>query len=159
MNTTTVVVAALVHNRQGQILLGQKRRACSPELIGKWVTPGGKLEHHESLTDCCYREVLDETGIRIVINALLTASDLSTRTEKFVIITFDASPVEGLQAITDKQTDLENVCWVEREEIAHLYNNMTTTTQIAMRAFYGDKAFERFERRQQPAQIDVTKED
>ena len=31
---------------------------------GKWIGVGGKLEENESPTECCRREVLEETGLR-----------------------------------------------------------------------------------------------
>lgn len=54
----------------GKILLGKRHsdpKKADSELHGEgtWTLPGGKLHFGESLEDGCYREVLEETGIKI----------------------------------------------------------------------------------------------
>lgn len=39
---------------------------------GKWAVPGGAMMAGESLTEACEREVLEETGLRIKVNRLLS---------------------------------------------------------------------------------------
>jgi nucleoside triphosphatase len=55
-----VVVGALVHNKKGEVFLGQ-----SHKWRNKWVVPGGHLEWGEKLEDCIRREVKEETGLEI----------------------------------------------------------------------------------------------
>jgi 8-oxo-dGTP diphosphatase len=60
-----VCVCYLLRVRDGrtEVLLGRKRHGLGE---GKWVGPGGKLEPGESATDAAVREVLEETGLRVL---------------------------------------------------------------------------------------------
>jgi 8-oxo-dGTP diphosphatase len=56
--------------RDGKVLLGKRHE--DPEKAdsqlhgeGSWTLPGGKLDFREGLKECAYREVLEETGIKI----------------------------------------------------------------------------------------------
>ena len=55
------VVACLVENKQGEILL--VRRDVAPAK-GKWALPGGFMEIKESPHKACLRELKEETSIR-----------------------------------------------------------------------------------------------
>ena len=39
---------------------------------GKWAVPGGAMTAGESLSEACVREVLEETGLKIKVNRLLS---------------------------------------------------------------------------------------
>ncbi|WP_420643853.1 NUDIX domain-containing protein [Candidatus Leptofilum sp.] len=58
--------SAAVFDDQNQILL--IRRADN----GLWAVPGGYMEAGESLTEACAREVLEETGLRIQVQRLIS---------------------------------------------------------------------------------------
>jgi 8-oxo-dGTP diphosphatase len=56
--------------RNNKVLLGKRNadpQKADSELHGEgaWTMPGGKLEFGEKLVECAYREVLEETGIRV----------------------------------------------------------------------------------------------
>jgi len=53
----TTLVYAL---RDGQVLLMHRRK--QPNL-DQWTAPGGKMELHESPTECAVRELAEETGL------------------------------------------------------------------------------------------------
>lgn len=62
------VLATLVYAiRDDEVLL--HRRVKDPNK-GLWVAPGGKLEPHESPTECAIREMQEETGLTIEAPAL-----------------------------------------------------------------------------------------
>jgi len=57
------VLATLVYAiRDDEVLL--HRRVKMPNL-GLWVAPGGKIDPHESPTECAVREMREETGLEI----------------------------------------------------------------------------------------------
>ena len=49
--------------KDSKILLGKRKNTHGQ---GSWAPPGGHLEFCESLEDCAKREVLEETGIKIL---------------------------------------------------------------------------------------------
>jgi 8-oxo-dGTP diphosphatase len=58
-------VAAAVIEREGLILIGQRRRGDSHPL--KWEFPGGKIEQHEHPVAALQRELREELGIEASI--------------------------------------------------------------------------------------------
>ena len=69
-NTKVGVGFGVMILREGKILLGQRHGdpvKASSELHGEWTRtmPGGKMHFHESFEESCYRETLEETGLKI----------------------------------------------------------------------------------------------
>ena len=62
---TVIKVRALIQDQQGKYLL-LKRNGTAKRNGYKWELPGGKLEKNESFQEALYREVLEETGIKII---------------------------------------------------------------------------------------------
>lgn len=58
------VVAALIENSRGEVLLGQ--RPADRPMAGFWEFPGGKRNASEGREDALARELREELGIRIV---------------------------------------------------------------------------------------------
>ena len=58
------VVAALIENSRGDVLLGQ--RPAGRPMAGFWEFPGGKRDAGEPREDALARELQEEIGIRIV---------------------------------------------------------------------------------------------
>lgn len=61
-STTITVVAAVLRDEQGRVLLAQ--RPPGKEMAGKWELPGGKVKAGESLHDALVRELDEELGVR-----------------------------------------------------------------------------------------------
>lgn len=57
-------VGALVHDDQGRLLV--VRRAGEPA-AGRWSVPGGRVEAGESDIEAVRREVLEETGLHVIV--------------------------------------------------------------------------------------------
>ena len=83
-NTNVRVGFGVILIKDGKILLGKRHDdpiKADSELHGEgtWTMPGGKLRFQESFEDACYRETLEETGIKInrsSINLVSIANDM-----------------------------------------------------------------------------------
>ncbi|GAB6157839.1 hypothetical protein JCM39194_10390 [Desulfotomaculum varum] len=60
------VTAAIIIN-DGKVLIA--KRAENQKLAGKWEFPGGKIESGETPEECLIREINEELGINIEVNA------------------------------------------------------------------------------------------
>lgn len=65
-----LTVVAAIMERDGKVLICQRRRGASHEL--KWEFPGGKVEPYEHPKEALRRELNEELGIDAVIGAEVT---------------------------------------------------------------------------------------
>ncbi len=101
-NTKVGVGFGVMILREGKILLGQRHidpAKADSELHGEWTRtmPGGKMHFHESFEETCYRETLEETGLKInkdTIKIVSISNDM-VPDNHFVTIGFLAEDVEG----------------------------------------------------------------
>lgn len=138
MNTTnttnhiTLGVTAVIV-RSGKVLLGKKGRAKHPEFVGRWVTPGGKVEFGESLKDATIREVQEETGLIVEILNEQPMSEIIALGAHYVFAVFEcrALTLDGLKA----NSDLVEVKWFDWNEIKAL--DLTPVTQQVLQRYLG----------------------
>jgi 8-oxo-dGTP diphosphatase len=57
-------VGAIIHDQLGRLLLVQRAREPAR---GQWSLPGGRVEPGETDHSAVYREVLEETGLRVEV--------------------------------------------------------------------------------------------
>jgi mutator protein MutT len=62
-----IVLAAAIFDINGRVLLARKRSGTSN--AGLWEFPGGKLESGETAADCLRREIMEELGLVIRVDA------------------------------------------------------------------------------------------
>lgn len=88
--------------RNNEILLGKRHE--DPQKAdsifygsGKWTLPGGKLNFQETFEDGAYREVLEETGIKINKDSLKHISTTNNIVENahFITLGFLCEKFEG----------------------------------------------------------------
>ncbi|MDR0952731.1 MAG: NUDIX domain-containing protein [Elusimicrobiota bacterium] len=72
-NTIGVGCGVFVFNKKGQFLVGQR---LGPHGGGTWALPGGKLEFMETPQACAYREVLEETGLKIQKTSIIKIANV-----------------------------------------------------------------------------------
>lgn len=116
------VGGVVVHD--GRLLL--VRRGQEPGR-GLWSVPGGRLEPGETVAEGCAREVLEETGLRVVPGALVgtverSAPDGST----YVIDDLDCAVATGVETGDDglpllaAGDDADDAAWASYDDLATL---------------------------------------
>ena len=122
----------------GKVLL--VRRGQEP-LKGEWSLPGGALELGETLQQGVVREVLEETGLTVVPDAIvevldrITQDDLSGRIRyHYVLVDFICHVASGTLC---GGSDAEEARWVGQEELQEqgCYRLAPLTVQVIEKAF------------------------
>ncbi|MEV8404468.1 NUDIX hydrolase [Streptomyces niveus] len=103
-------VAGVIVDDQGRALLIKRRDN------GHWEPPGGVVEAGETLPDALQREVLEETGIKIALPAILTGV-YKNMTGLIIALVFRCQAIEGQPTTGDETKALR---WVTRDEAAEL---------------------------------------
>jgi 8-oxo-dGTP pyrophosphatase MutT (NUDIX family) len=107
-NTIIPATSAIIHDRQGKILLHQRRDN------GLWALPGGTMEVGETVVECVKREVKEETGLEIVPkyvigiysdpNHVIAFNNGEVRQE--FSICFACKVIGGSLHVSDESTDI-----------------------------------------------------
>ncbi|KAH6853227.1 NUDIX hydrolase domain-like protein [Chaetomium sp. MPI-CAGE-AT-0009] len=80
-----VGVAAIIRDKQGLMVVGIRKGSHGD---GQWQFPGGHLEMGESYFACAERETLEETGLVVKAEKLLTLTNDIFSSEKHYITIF-----------------------------------------------------------------------
>lgn len=99
-----VAVAGLVTDSQGRVLM-----VLSPRR--DWEFPGGQVEEGETLTAALEREVLEETGVRVSVGALVGI--YSNVKSHIVMMDFLCNYQGGAPTTSEESLEVE---WLERDE-------------------------------------------
>jgi 8-oxo-dGTP pyrophosphatase MutT (NUDIX family) len=126
-----VSTSAAIFDDQRQRLLLLKRAD-----NGLWCVPGGSMEPGESLTEACIREVLEETGLKVVTKRLIsTITNPHWLLEypngnrlQYVILHFEAKMISGNLTLGDETIDLK---YYSQDEIANLQVHPLDRLRIA----------------------------
>jgi len=109
----------LVQNEKGELLFIFRR--------GKWDLPKGKLDAGETLEECAVREVAEETGVQVILDApLLITWHTYDESGKHILkethwYTMHAPAGQPLQPQAEEQiTELK---WVDKKDVGPLLAN------------------------------------
>lgn len=91
------LAVAVIVARAGQLLL--QRRTIDPGL-GLWTFPSGYVERGERVEDAAVREVVEETGLQVRLNALLGL--YSEPGNPVALAVYVAEPTGGQLALSDE---------------------------------------------------------
>ena len=123
--TQKVVVAALIRDEEGRILLQKRVDPVNEEAHGKWEFPGGLVEFGEDPKDAVIRECKEEMMCTIKIIRLLPYLHtqvwhrIDGQTVQVFVSCFEAEITEGIPKPGDL-SEVSDVQWYTKEEIAAL---------------------------------------
>lgn len=119
-----IAAKALVTNADGAVLL--LRQAVEPGVPGggQWHMPGGMLEPAESPHDALKREMLEETGLKIIPGDLFDVAEWHVNMRgvalDFVGLFFEATLADPKAPIKLQEAEASEFRWVTAQEFANL---------------------------------------
>jgi len=128
-----VVGVGAVIVADGRVVL--VKRAHEP-LKGEWSLPGGSVEVGETLADAVAREVLEETGLRVLVGSLIEVLDRVHRSSDgrveyhFVLLDYRCTVLSG---VLSHGSDASDACWVSRDDLPK-YQLSDSAIRIVTRA-------------------------
>ncbi len=108
-----VIVVAAIIRRNSQLLI--TRRFDDVHLPGLWEFPGGKVEHGESLQGGLEREILEELGVKVRVEAEYFAIEHAYPGRTVQLHFFNCSIIQG----EPQPLEVADMRWVEPSELGH----------------------------------------
>ncbi len=132
---TRKILTLLIIHKDGQVLLGMKKRGFG---MGKWNGFGGKVEKDETIEDAAKRELFEEVGITVPSIEKLGVLDFSWRGKEQDILEvniFRATDFSG----EPQETEEMKPQWFDIAEIP--FDKMWVDDKYWMSLFLENKKF------------------
>jgi 8-oxo-dGTP diphosphatase len=106
-----IPVTAAIIEKEGRILAA--RRAQDMHLAGFWEFPGGKLEEGESPEECLARELHEELGVVVRVEAFFAESVYDYGDKIVRLLAYRVSHVSGEFRLVDH----DKLVWLSADEL------------------------------------------
>jgi 8-oxo-dGTP diphosphatase len=116
-----LAVGAVVLREDGAVLLVRRAR---PPAVGSWTLPGGKVEDGETPAQAIAREVLEETGLRVDVGAILETLVLEREGFSYEIVDFACRAQSESEPIA--ADDVSAARWV----LPHEWPSLSLTPEV-----------------------------
>lgn len=111
MKSPAVGVGGLIIRPDGRVLV--VRRAHPPG-AGSWSLPGGKVRPGERLQEALRREMLEETGLSVLVGPLLDVVEVLREGFHYVVIDYLCTPL-GDADMARASDDASELRWVTEQ--------------------------------------------
>jgi 8-oxo-dGTP diphosphatase len=109
-------VKGVIRDEQGRWLM-IRRSAASRHNAGEWDFPGGKIDPGESFETALIREILEETGLKVELDAVLGAAESELPTLRVAYLILGAKITGGALQLSAEHDDSR---WVGLDELDSL---------------------------------------
>jgi 8-oxo-dGTP diphosphatase len=103
-----LTVSAAIISKGNKVLIA--RRSAKKHLAGYWEFPGGKTEDGETDEECLKREIKEELGINIKVEAFFMENIHQYEDQKILLKAFFCEHISG----NFKLNDHDQIEWVEK---------------------------------------------
>jgi len=107
-----LAVSALIHDAAGRFLMLKRAGTCA-HFAGEWETPGGKVSLGESFDVALLREVKEESGLDIVLEAAAGVTEFEIERLRVVLLHMRARAVSTSVTLSDEHTEY---AWLRPDE-------------------------------------------
>lgn len=126
-----LAVKGIIRNAEGKILV-LKRSDQDDHKPGVWETSGGGIDHEESPQDALKREVLEETGLTVIVKEPFNVFTFRKDTGEFKVgITFLCDREDGEVTLSHEHSEYR---WIDADEFAILESVPSLHQEIALYA-------------------------
>lgn len=123
-----LAVKGIIRRSDGKILV-LKRSSKDDHKPGAWETVGGGMDREETPQEALAREVLEETGLRVVVGEPFNIFTFKKDTGEFKVgITFLCEYVNGEIVLSDEHSEYR---WIHPKEFSSLESVPSLHAEIA----------------------------
>jgi len=117
--------------KHGKILL--TRRKVNP-FKDKFVLPGGKLDFGENLKECLKREILEETGLKILKASFFDYKEILLK-DRYYLIMYFKSVVKDFN-LKINEDEISEILWIDRFSIDKI--DIAPKSKEIIRKYFND---------------------
>lgn len=109
-----LAVSAFVHDGSGRYLLLRRSKTCI-HFGNQWETPGGKIRPEEPFDVALLREVKEESGLDVILEATAGVTEFEIEKLRVVLLHMHARAVSTAVKLSDEHTDY---AWLRPEDFS-----------------------------------------